>query len=154
MVYYLLRKAKGFSIEGHPIVRSLIETRLFLEKVWICFNLSLSSNNPVLCLLQNCCLYLWQIRPIDKKLQYQIHKLTRVTTDTTEVVGPSKKESDASKRIEDPLMYHPNLDLLVPQYNIVPPVSQDIDVSSSDIKFLSFKLSFTKMRNKLVIFVF
>nr|POE97295.1 neuroguidin [Quercus suber] len=59
LVYYLLRKAKGFSIEGHPAVRSLIETRLFLEKM----------------------------RPIDKKLQYQIHKLTRVTTDTTEVVG-------------------------------------------------------------------
>ena len=51
-------------------------------------------------------------------------------------------------------MYHPNPDMLVPQYNIVPPVSQDIEVSSSDIKFLSFKLSFTKMRNKLVIFVF
>ncbi|KAK7822360.1 neuroguidin [Quercus suber] len=32
LVYYLLRKAKGFSIEGHPAVRSLIETRLFLEK--------------------------------------------------------------------------------------------------------------------------
>ncbi|KAL4604468.1 hypothetical protein ACB092_10G195800 [Castanea dentata] len=93
LVYYLLRKAKGFSIEGHPVVRSLIETRLFLEK----------------------------IRPIDKKLQYQIHKLTRVTTDTTEVVGPSKKELDASKRIEDPLMYHPNPDMLVPQYDIVPP---------------------------------
>ncbi|KAF3974323.1 hypothetical protein CMV_002336 [Castanea mollissima] len=93
LVYYLLRKAKGFSIEGHPVVRSLIETRLFLEK----------------------------IRPIDKKLQYQIHKLTRVTTETTEVVGPSKKESDASKRIEDPLMYHPNPDMLVAQYDIVPP---------------------------------
>ncbi|XP_075668399.1 uncharacterized protein LOC142638264 [Castanea sativa] len=93
LVYYLLRKEKGFSIEGHPVVRSLIETRLFLEK----------------------------IRPIDKKLQYQIRKLTRVTTDTIEVVGPSKKESDASKRIEDPLMYHPNPDMLAPQYDIVPP---------------------------------
>lgn len=33
LVYYLLRKAKGFSIEGHPVVRSLVEIRLFLEKV-------------------------------------------------------------------------------------------------------------------------
>ncbi|KAM3222537.1 hypothetical protein P3S67_016719 [Capsicum chacoense] len=49
LVCYLLRKAKGLSIEGHPVVRSLVEIRLFLEK----------------------------IRPIDKKLQYQIQKLTR-----------------------------------------------------------------------------
>ena len=33
IVYYLLRKAKGLSIEGHPVVRSLVEIRLFLEKV-------------------------------------------------------------------------------------------------------------------------
>lgn len=34
LAYYLLRKAKGLSIEGHPVVRSLVEIRLFLEKVW------------------------------------------------------------------------------------------------------------------------
>lgn len=33
LVYYLLRKAKGLPIEGHPVVRSLVEIRLFLEKV-------------------------------------------------------------------------------------------------------------------------
>lgn len=33
IVYYLLRKAKGLSIEEHPVVRSLVEIRLFLEKV-------------------------------------------------------------------------------------------------------------------------
>ena len=33
LVYYLLRKAKGMSIEGHPVVHSLVEIRLFLEKV-------------------------------------------------------------------------------------------------------------------------
>ncbi|KAF7830033.1 neuroguidin-like isoform X1 [Senna tora] len=32
LVYYLLRKAKGFSIEGHPVVRSIVEIRLYLEK--------------------------------------------------------------------------------------------------------------------------
>ncbi|KAL5654810.1 hypothetical protein ACJX0J_034129, partial [Zea mays] len=32
IVYYLLRKAKGLSVDGHPIVWSLIEIRLFLEK--------------------------------------------------------------------------------------------------------------------------
>lgn len=35
LVYYLLRKAKGFSIEEHPVVRSIVEIRLYLEKV--CF---------------------------------------------------------------------------------------------------------------------
>ena len=34
IVYYLLRKAKGLSVDGHPVVRSLVEIRLFLEKVW------------------------------------------------------------------------------------------------------------------------
>lgn len=33
LVYYLLHKAKGFSIDGHPVVKSLVEIRLFLEKV-------------------------------------------------------------------------------------------------------------------------
>ena len=36
IVYYLLRKAKGLSVDGHPIVWSLIEIRLFLEKVCLC----------------------------------------------------------------------------------------------------------------------
>ncbi|KAE8821512.1 neuroguidin [Hordeum vulgare] len=48
LVYYLLRKAKGLSVDGHPVVRSLVKIRLFLEK----------------------------IRPIDKKMEYQIQKLT------------------------------------------------------------------------------
>ncbi|XP_062177302.1 uncharacterized protein LOC133882204 [Alnus glutinosa] len=87
LVYYLLRKAKGFSIEGHPVVQSLIETRLFLEK----------------------------IRPIDKKLQYQIQKLTRGTAGTTEVVGLSEKELGATQKTEDLLNYRPNPDMLVPR---------------------------------------
>lgn len=43
LVYFLLRKAKGLSIEGHPVVRSLVETRLFLEKVsrFIVYNIRL-----------------------------------------------------------------------------------------------------------------
>ncbi|KAH7524787.1 hypothetical protein FEM48_Zijuj06G0156200 [Ziziphus jujuba var. spinosa] len=85
LVYYLLRKAKGYSIEGHPVVRSLVETRLFLEK----------------------------IRPIDKKLQYQIQKLTKVTIGGTDNVGPSEKESDVPQKTEDLLKYRPNPDMLV-----------------------------------------
>ncbi|KAG6648696.1 neuroguidin-like [Carya illinoinensis] len=86
LVYYLLRKAKGFSIEGHPVVRSLVETRLFLEK----------------------------IRPIDKKLQYQVQKLTRVSAGTAEAVG-LREESDAPQKVEDLLKYRPNPDMLVPK---------------------------------------
>ncbi|PIA28896.1 hypothetical protein AQUCO_06500021v1 [Aquilegia coerulea] len=50
VVYYVLRKVKGLSVEGHPVVQSLLEIRLFLEKV----------------------------RPIDKKLHYQIDKLLKI----------------------------------------------------------------------------
>lgn len=44
LIYYLLRKAKGLSIEGHPVVRSLVEIRLFLEKVCLLFYLYSSVN--------------------------------------------------------------------------------------------------------------
>ncbi|CAN4122409.1 unnamed protein product [Withania somnifera] len=83
LVYYLLRKAKGLSIEGHPVVRSLVEMRLFLEK----------------------------IRPIDKKLQYQIQKLTRDSDAASEKSVISEKGTDTQK--EDLLKYRPNPDMLV-----------------------------------------
>ncbi|CAK9186575.1 unnamed protein product [Ilex paraguariensis] len=89
LVYYLLRKAKGFSIEGHPVVQSLVEIRLFLEK----------------------------IRPIDKKLQYQIQKLTRVTGSAADKGGLSDKEGDSTQKTEDLLKYRPNPDLLVSKAN-------------------------------------
>jgi hypothetical protein len=81
---------------------------------------------------------LWQIRPIDKKLQYQIQKLTRGTVGTTEVVGLSEKESVATQKTEDLLNYRPNPDMLVPRSDMTPGVSQDIDVSSSAIVFVFF----------------
>ncbi|KAG5543780.1 hypothetical protein RHGRI_016512 [Rhododendron griersonianum] len=91
LVYYLLLKAKGLSIEGHPVVQSLVEIRLFLEKV----------------------------RPIDKKLQYQIQKLTRVSSIAVDKGGLSEKEEDATatQKEEDLLKYRPNPDMLV---NIAP----------------------------------
>ncbi|XP_058221219.1 uncharacterized protein LOC131331346 [Rhododendron vialii] len=91
IVYYLLRKAKGLSIEGHPVVQSLVEIRLFLEKV----------------------------RPIDKKLQYQIQKLTRVSSSVVDKGGLSEKEEDATatQKEEDLLKHRPNPDMLV---NIAP----------------------------------
>lgn len=85
LVYYLLRKAKGLSIDGHPVVRSLVEIRLFLEK----------------------------IRPIDKKLQYQIQKLTTIGRGAAESTASNEKETDAPRRTEDLLKYRPNPDMLV-----------------------------------------
>ncbi|OMO50804.1 Sas10/Utp3/C1D [Corchorus capsularis] len=91
LVYYLLRKAKGLSIEGHPVVRSLVEIRLFLEK----------------------------IRPIDKKLQYQIQKLTRASGSATQQVSSNDKSDDPQKN-EDPLNYRPNPDMLISKADMMP----------------------------------
>lgn len=82
LVYYLLRKAKGLSIDGHPVVRSLVEIRLFLEK----------------------------IRPIDKKMQYQIQKLTRETENAAE---KNLSTSNGSDQVQgDLLKYRPKPELL------------------------------------------
>ncbi|XP_042519038.1 neuroguidin [Macadamia integrifolia] len=89
IVYYLLRKAKGLSIEGHPVVQSLVEIRLFLEK----------------------------IRPIDKKLQYQTQKLMRSISNATEKVGSDEKKTDTAQNADDPLKYRPNPDLLISKIN-------------------------------------
>lgn len=83
IVYYLLRKAKGYSIEEHPVVRSIVEIRLFLEK----------------------------IRPIDKKQQYQIQKLIKASESATSNTG--ENEPAASKKSEDVSKYRPNPDMLV-----------------------------------------
>ncbi|KAM1664883.1 hypothetical protein COP1_044252 [Malus domestica] len=100
LVYYLLRKAKGFSINGHPVVRSLVEIRLFLEK----------------------------IRPIDKKLQYQVEKLTKVTTSKTEDVGPSGKEPQPNvpQQTDDLLRYRPNPDMLVSKTDVNSKAGKDV----------------------------
>lgn len=82
LVYYLLRKAKGLSIDGHPVVRSLVEIRLFLEK----------------------------IRPIDKKMQYQIQKLTRETENAAERTLSTNNETKPAQ--EDLLKYRPKPELL------------------------------------------
>ncbi|KAL6535215.1 hypothetical protein OROMI_026589 [Orobanche minor] len=85
LVYFLLCKAKGLSIQGHPVVRSLVEIRLFLEK----------------------------IRPIDRKLQYQIQKLTSTATGTVENPGPNETKTGEIWETEDVLKLRPNPDLLI-----------------------------------------
>lgn len=54
---------------------------------------------------------LQQIRPIDKKLHYQIEKLTKVTASTTENIQQSEKESQSNKTA-DLLSYRPNPEMI------------------------------------------
>lgn len=58
-----------------------------------------------------------QIRPIDKKLEYQIQKLTRTTT-TMDKPGSVQKEADETQKTEDLSKYRPNPDLLVDKTNV------------------------------------
>uniref|UniRef100_A0A516IJK5 Sas10 C-terminal domain-containing protein n=1 Tax=Turnera subulata TaxID=218843 RepID=A0A516IJK5_9ROSI len=96
LVYYTLRKAKGLSVEKHPVVQSLVEIRLFLEK----------------------------IRPMDKKLEYQTQKLMRDAGHENEQVGVKKgKDSEASGKSEDLLKYRPNPDNLLDKSDQMPAVS-------------------------------
>ncbi|EPS65166.1 hypothetical protein M569_09613, partial [Genlisea aurea] len=92
LVYYLLRKAKGYSVQGHPVVRSLVEIRLFLEK----------------------------IRPIDKKHSYQIDKITRAAGNAVnrDRLGSIKGETDTvQNNNEDLLNYRPRPELLLSKTN-------------------------------------
>ncbi|KAJ1286757.1 hypothetical protein BS78_03G376200 [Paspalum vaginatum] len=87
IVYYLLRKAKGLSVDGHPVVRSLVEIRLFLEK----------------------------IRPIDKKAEYQIQKLTSAAdvASAREKAGNAKDKGKGEHSDEEDLLkYRPNPDMM------------------------------------------
>ncbi|GLJ47878.1 hypothetical protein SUGI_1011060 [Cryptomeria japonica] len=94
IVYYLLRKAEGSSIQGHPVTNYLVEIRLFLEK----------------------------IRPIDKKHQYLIEKLSRVDANVSAQGTASKSEGNFNVHQEDALKYRPNPDMLVSKLD---PVAQD-----------------------------
>ncbi|XP_059635161.1 uncharacterized protein LOC132277336 isoform X2 [Cornus florida] len=60
-----------------------------------------------------------KIRPIDKKLQYQIEKLTRVSGNAMENVSVTTKEVDSTQKTEDPLKYRPNPDMLVSKTNTI-----------------------------------
>ncbi|KAK7351214.1 hypothetical protein VNO77_10501 [Canavalia gladiata] len=115
LVYYLLRKAKGLSVEDHPVVRSIVEIRLYLEK----------------------------IRPIDKKQQYQIQKLMKASESATRSDIQSEKEPVASNKSEDASKYRPNPDMLVSKLDLTlqdengsyqpvkfAPTSMDLDKAS------------------------
>ncbi|GAB4839524.1 hypothetical protein Ancab_029050 [Ancistrocladus abbreviatus] len=90
LVFYLLHKAKGLSIEGHPVVHSLVEIRLFLEK----------------------------IRPIDKKMQYQLEKITRATGNDVIKADANGREAEATPKSDDLLKFRPNPDLLISKSDV------------------------------------
>ncbi|KAJ0026222.1 hypothetical protein Pint_08508 [Pistacia integerrima] len=119
IVYYLLQKAKGLSVEGHPVVRSLVEIRLFLEK----------------------------IRPIDKKLQYQIQKLTsaRISGSALGQLNLREKESDEPQKTEDLLRYRPNPDMLVSKIDME---DEDGDSLYKPPKFAPTSMDEDKMSRK------
>lgn len=62
--------------------------------------------------------FLLQIRPIDKKQQYQIQKLIKVGEDAARSDIPSEKEPVASNKSEDVSKYRPNPDMLVSKEEI------------------------------------
>lgn len=65
-----------------------------------------------------------QIRPVDRKMQYQIQKLTNTTATTTEEPGLTEKGAD--KREKDLIKYRPNPDLLLPKIKPSPEVINTI----------------------------
>lgn len=64
-----------------------------------------------------------QIRPIDKKQQYQIQKLIKVGENATRSEIPSEKEPVASDKTEDVSKYRPNPDMLVSKSDLTSQVS-------------------------------
>ena len=80
IAFYLLLKAEGRPVKDHPVVLRLVEIRTYIEK----------------------------LRPIDKKLKYQIDKLLKMAKE-----GVTGEEEDADGAGEDPLQFRPNPDALV-----------------------------------------
>ncbi|KAL5652348.1 hypothetical protein ACJX0J_037806, partial [Zea mays] len=120
IVYYLLRKTKGLSVDGHPVVRSLVEIRLFLEK----------------------------IRPIDKKAEYQIQKLTNAADNATarEKAGNAEvKGKDGHSDEEDLLMYRPNPEMMDTKPG---PDGQDTDGVYRPPKFMPTSMDDEEKRHK------
>ncbi|CAI5495879.1 unnamed protein product [Closterium sp. Naga37s-1] len=89
LLFFLLLRAEGKPVRDHPVVSRLVELRLFLEK----------------------------IRPIDKKLQYQIEKLLKLASSANRSATPGKQsaaaaEAGAGGSLDD-LKHRPNPNLLV-----------------------------------------
>eukprot|EP00891_Asterochloris_glomerata_P005440 jgi/Astpho2/5440/Aster-07389 len=83
IVFYLLLKAEGRPVREHPVIVRLVELRAYLEK----------------------------IRPIDRKLQYQMDKLLLAAKS---MQGPKQQDGEQdADAAADPLMYGPKPDQLI-----------------------------------------
>lgn len=104
--YYMLAKAEGKDLEGNEIFERLAYLRLMLEK----------------------------LKPLDKKMEYQINKLLRaaVTQNQGTAALPNRQKK------EDNLRYKPNLGNLVGEEFKIPtagatqPMSEDQEESESE----------------------
>lgn len=81
IVFYLLLKSEGKSVRDHPVMQRLVQIRAYLEK----------------------------IRPIDKKMQYQIEKLLKLSS------ADLAKAEEQEEKAKDPLQFRPNPEALVPK---------------------------------------
>ncbi|KAL6058293.1 Neuroguidin [Balamuthia mandrillaris] len=90
IAYYMLLKAKGESVKDHPVIFQLVKLRTYLEK----------------------------IKPIEKKLKYQIDKLLKTAT-----IGNIQHDTENTK---DPLNMKPNL------RNLVSPFGNGNEASDND----------------------
>lgn len=66
--FYLLRKAEGKSVKDHPVIGQLVRIRTVLEK----------------------------LRPLDKKLKYQVEKLLKMSTAAGAASGSEASEAAAN----------------------------------------------------------
>ncbi|KAA6428544.1 MAG: hypothetical protein FRX49_01420 [Trebouxia sp. A1-2] len=86
IVFYLLLKAEGRPVRDHPVIARLLELRAYLEK----------------------------IRPIDKKLQYQMDKLLMAAQ--LQISGKDQEvAADGTAAASDPLRFGPKPDQLIPK---------------------------------------
>ena len=96
IVHYLLIKAEGGTIQGHPVVAQLVQLRAYLEKV----------------------------KPIDKKLQHQVERLLRTSgadagADAGEGAGDGIGAGGKGER-GDALRHRPNPEALVAKAGAAP----------------------------------
>jgi hypothetical protein len=118
--YYLLLKAEGKSVKEHPVMQSLLRIRTLLEK----------------------------LRPLDKKLKYQIDKLVRLANleETQQHMDGTNEEKPtlmlpAARTSQDPLKFKPNPQNMVLNKRMEGKVKAYLILELSSIFFFFFDFS-------------
>ena len=91
IVFYLLLKAEGRPVQDHPVIAKLVQIRSYLDK----------------------------IRPIDKRLAYQLERLlqaARTVRDNAAAPDTPAPRDAPTARTEDPRAFAPNPDALMPAH--------------------------------------